>query len=152
MKTTEPLLLEQFLPYRLSVLSNRISDSIAAHYRNGFGITVAQWRVIAVLGETSEITASAVAARTAMDKVSVSRAVQGLVVKGLLRRRASQHDGRVAYLQLSTKGNKIYARIAPAALAYEASLLETLSDRERASLNRILCKLNTRVDTLSTPA
>jgi len=145
---TGSLVLDRFLPYRLSVLSNRISSSIAAHYRNGFGISIAEWRVLAVLGEAGGITAGEVALRTAMDKVGVSRAVQRLVNAGLLRRRASQRDGRIAHLELSARGRRTYTRIAPLALAYEQSLLRTLSASDRVALDRILGKLNARVAAL----
>ena len=68
--------LHEFTPYRLSVLTNRISNLIARAYTDRFGISIPQWRVIAVLGEESGITATEVVQRTAMDKVAVSRAVR----------------------------------------------------------------------------
>src|SRR5438445_5347964 len=70
--------LERFLPYRLSVLTNRISTAIARVYVRRFGLTVPEWRVMAVLGRFGEMPANAVCERTAMDKVRVSRAVARL--------------------------------------------------------------------------
>lgn len=74
-----PLYLDDFIPYRLSVLSNRISRSVAALYAERFGLTIPEWRVMAVLGleETRAgcVCANTVAERTEMDKVQVSRAV-----------------------------------------------------------------------------
>ena len=63
--------LHEFTPYRLSVLTNRISGLIARASTERFGISIPQWRVIAVLGEQNGITATEVARRTAMDKVAV---------------------------------------------------------------------------------
>ena len=74
--------LKNFLPYRLSVLSNRISSSIAREYSQRFGLGVTEWRVIAVLGRYPDLSAGEVAARTAMDKVAVSRAVARLLERG----------------------------------------------------------------------
>ena len=70
-KTLEPvrLDLDRFVPYRLSVLTNRMSDAIARHYSRRFGLTIPEWRVMAVLGQTPGLSARDVAARTAMDKV-----------------------------------------------------------------------------------
>ena len=76
----------RFLPYRLSLLSNRISQTIADLYAERFGIGVTEWRVIAVLGRYPGLSAGAVAARTAMDKVAVSRAVARLLERELVER------------------------------------------------------------------
>ncbi|TDJ24310.1 MAG: MarR family transcriptional regulator [Gammaproteobacteria bacterium] len=140
--------LHEFTPYRLSVLTNRISSLIARAYTDRFGISIPQWRVIAVLGEESGITATEVAQRTAMDKVAVSRAVQGLVKGGRVRRLASQQDGRVAKLRLTAKGQRIYNEITPLALGYEDAVLEPLTRVERGYLDAILRKLSQRLDSL----
>ncbi|TDI90390.1 MAG: MarR family transcriptional regulator [Chloroflexi bacterium] len=140
--------LHEFTPYRLSVLTNRISSLIARAYTDRFGISIPQWRVIAVLGEESGITATEVVQRTAMDKVAVSRAVQGLVKGGRVRRLASQQDGRVAKLRLTAKGQRIYNEITPLALGYEDAVLEPLTRVERGYLDAILRKLSQRLDSL----
>jgi len=136
------LRLGSFLPYRLSVLSNTVSSAIARVYAEEFGLTVWQWRVMAILGESDGLTAQEVTARTAMDKMAVSRAVSGLIEAGRLRRRASASDGRAAHLHLTAKGRRDYAEIAPRALAYERRLLAGLSADERAVLTSLLDKLD----------
>ena len=68
------------MPYRLSVLTNRVSNAIARHYSERFSLSIPEWRVIAVLGQTPGLSAREVAERTAMDKVQVSRAVQSLLM------------------------------------------------------------------------
>jgi len=140
------LVLGDFLPYRLSVLSNRVSGAIAGLYAERFAINIPQWRVMAVLGERPGLTATELSALTAMDKVAVTRAVKSLVAAGRLRREASATDGRSAHLRLTAKGDKLYARIAPLALAFEGAVLEGLSERERKQLNLILEKLAKRID------
>src|SRR5512147_221812 len=82
-----PLALDRFLPYRLSVLANTVSTSIARVYARRFGLSVPEWRVMAVLGMSPPLTAGDVCGRTAMDKVRVSRAVARLLRGGLLDRR-----------------------------------------------------------------
>ncbi|MCI4646090.1 MAG: MarR family transcriptional regulator [Hyphomonadaceae bacterium] len=135
------LSLSDFLPYRLSVLSNTISSSIAARYQSAFGLTIWQWRVMAVLGETPGLTASQVAARTAMDKVAVSRAVAGLEDVGRLQRVRDESDGRAARLNLTPEGQAVYSQIVPIALASERDLLAGLSADERGALGELLVKL-----------
>jgi len=136
--------LDHFLPYRLSVLTNRISQGLAELYAERFGISITQWRVIAVLGRERELSANEVAERTAMDKVAVSRAVARLVDEQLLQRQMHPGDRRRSVLSLSAAGKRIYAEIVPLALEYERHLLDALDADEKALLERILRKLGQR--------
>jgi DNA-binding MarR family transcriptional regulator len=133
--------LEHFLPYRLSVLSNRVSQTIAGAYARRFGIGVTEWRVIAVVGRYPGLSANAVAGRTAMDKVAVSRAVARLLDRGLLQREMHGDDRRRSVLQLSEDGYRIYDEVVPLALDCERRLLEQLSDEERATLHALIDRL-----------
>jgi DNA-binding MarR family transcriptional regulator len=133
--------LERFLPYRLSVLTNRISTAIARVYVRRFGLTVPEWRVMAVLGRFGGMSANAVCERTAMDKVRVSRAVARLAASGRLDRRIDDADRRRALLELTSQGRAVYAEIGPLALAVEARLLAHLGPADRADLARLLLKL-----------
>lgn len=134
-----------FLPYRLSVLTNRISGAIARHYSDRFDLTVPEWRTMAVLGESSELSAGEVAARTAMDKVQVSRAIARLVALKRVRRLRDGGDARVTRLSLTAKGRAIYDEIVPLALSLEELLLSALSPTERTSLETVIAKLGRQV-------
>lgn len=138
----EVLELERFLPYRLSVLSNHVSQTIANAYAERFGIGITEWRVIAVLGRYPELSANGVADRTAMDKVAVSRAVARLLRRGLIEREMHGSDRRRSVLQLSEAGYRVYDEVVPLALGYERDLLARLDDGERAMLDRLLTKLD----------
>jgi DNA-binding MarR family transcriptional regulator len=143
MNATQPAVLEldRFLPYRLSVLSNTISQAIAREYAERFELSVTEWRVIAVLGRYSDVSASEVAERTAMDKVAVSRAVASLIEAGRVRREVHGADRRRSVLALTGKGRKVYEQVAPRALATERRLVGLLDSEERRWLDRILDKL-----------
>ena len=136
-----PLKLAEFLPYRLSVLSNTISRSIAEIYDREFGLNIWQWRVMAVVGETSGVSATDVAERTAMDKVAVSRAVSGLIELGYLIREASQIDARRSVLALTKQGQSIYRQIVPLALDYEKDLLKGIEKHELEAFQNTLSQL-----------
>jgi DNA-binding MarR family transcriptional regulator len=133
--------LEHFLPYRLSVLSNRVSQEIARLYADRFALNVTEWRLLAVLGRDPDLSATELAERTAMDKVAVSRAVASLVADGRLTRKVDGLDRRRARLRLSARGYRIYDEVAPLALAYEQKLLATLAPSERATLDDLLSRL-----------
>jgi len=134
--------LDRFLPYRLSILSNRLSQIIANAYARRFGLGITEWRVIAVLGRYPGLSANGVAARTAMDKVAVSRTVARLLERGLLQRDTHDDDRRRSVLELSRDGYGIYDEVVPVALEYERRLLAPLDSDERAQLDNLLRKLN----------
>ena len=140
--------LAQFLPYRLSVLSNRVSSAIARTYSARFDLSIPEWRVTAVLGGADGLSARDVAERTAMDKVQVSRAIARLVSKKRVQRLADRSDARVTRLSLSAKGRDIYDEIAPLALALEDILVDALSAADRATLDRIMTKLGRQASLL----
>ena len=135
------LKLSQFIPYCLSVASNEISQKIALTYQQRFGIDLMQWRVLAVLGEESQISAQEVSERTAMDKVAVSRAVKKLLTANLLDREFAVEDKRRSILKLTNKGTQIYQQIVPLAKSYEERLLSQLSDTEINEFMKLLTKL-----------
>ena len=138
----EPVLeLDAYLPYRLSVASNAVSGLIARAYQDRFRLTIPQWRLICVLAEDGGMTQGQIVARTVMDKVTVSRAAQGLLKRRLVTRAEHQADGRSHVLALSHEGASLHAEIAPLALAYEAALIAGLSPDEVALLKRLLARL-----------
>lgn len=139
--SAERLALEQFLPYRLSVLSNRISRAIAKRYAEAFDLTIPEWRVIAVLGRRQGLTAKEIAEATEMDKVAVSRAVARLVAARRLVGEIDAADARRQLLWLTPQGENLHARIAPIALATEQKLLASLSVRDRAELDSLIDRL-----------
>jgi DNA-binding MarR family transcriptional regulator len=137
--------LEDFLPYRLSVASNRVSRLFARRYSEAFGISIPEWRVIAVVGRFGTLSPSAVGEATAMDKVKVSRAAAGLVARGLLRQAPDPHDGRGRLLSLTRKGVAVHQGVVPLARELAASLSRGFSRTEWAALQQALLRLNAHV-------
>ncbi|MDH4260340.1 MAG: MarR family transcriptional regulator [Gammaproteobacteria bacterium] len=140
--------LEHFLPYRLSVLSNTVSTALAGAYARRFGLSIPQWRVIAVLARAPGLSAATVAERTAMDKVAVSRALADLVRSGRVRRALARSDRRRSVLTLTARGRNVYTRIVPYALEYERQLLSELAPSEQSLFNIVLTRLQRRAGLL----
>jgi DNA-binding MarR family transcriptional regulator len=136
------LRLDTFIPYRLSVASNAVSSRIAESYRKRFGLKIAEWRLIAILAESDQMTPQALGEATRMDKISVSRAAAALVVRELVCVKDNPSDGRSHYLLLTDSGRSLHAEIAPAALAMEAELLTDFTREERAILDKLLRRLS----------
>ena len=134
--------LADFMPYRLSVTTNIVSDLIAGRYRSQFGLKVPEWRVMAVLGDAGALTQRALAGGTRMDKVAVNRACKVLEERGLAARSPNAHDGRSHHLELTSAGRAMFDRIMPMALDMETRLFACLSAREAELLKATLGKLD----------
>ena len=145
------LILEDFLPYRLSILSNTVSSTIAGAYNKRFALSIPEWHVIAVLGRFPGLSAVDVAERTQMDKVAVSRAVSKLIKTGRVDRQFADADRRRSILHLSDKGRKVHDEIAPLALKFEEDLLLGLSNKEIQTLNVLMERLLAKARLLGTP-
>jgi DNA-binding MarR family transcriptional regulator len=136
--------LERFLPFRLSVLANRVTRAVARIYTRDFQLSAPEWRTMAVLGRYGAMTANSVVEQTAMDKVRVSRSVARLLASGRITRRTDPEDRRRAILDLTPEGRAIYAKVVPMALAVENDLVADLTVEERGQLEEIVRKLEQR--------
>ncbi|MDH3532105.1 MAG: MarR family transcriptional regulator [Gammaproteobacteria bacterium] len=147
----QELILEDFLPYRLSVLSHTISTTIAKVYEQRFGLSIPEWRVIAILGRFPGLSAVEVADRTMMDKVAVSRAVTRLIKNGRIDRQFADADRRRSILNLSDAGRQVHNEVAPLALAFEHDLLQDISAEDYEKFNRVLERLLAKARLLGAP-
>jgi DNA-binding MarR family transcriptional regulator len=143
------LRLQDYLPYRLSVAANAVSKLIARAYEDRFDLKIPEWRLIAVLAEEGPLTPQALCERTIMDKVTVTRAAQGLLKRSLLKREPNSSDGRSHRLVLTASGERLYGQIAPLALEYEAQLLAGVEQREIKTLEHQLRQLEQAAGALS---
>lgn len=137
----DDLILEDFLPYRLAITSHTVSTNIARIYEKRFGVSIPEWRVIAILGRFPGLSAVEVAERTLMDKVAVSRAVSKLIKNGRIDREFADADRRRSILNLSAQGRQVHNEIAPLALQFERELLQDISDDDYETFSTILEQL-----------
>ncbi len=145
---SEELKLDQFLPYRLAILSHTVSTTIAHVYDKRFGLSIPEWRVIAILGRFPGLSAVEVAERTLMDKVAVSRAVTKLIKNGRIDRQFADADRRRSILNLSEEGRRVHNEVAPLALQFERDLIEGFDEGEREQLDGLIDQLLDRARSL----
>lgn len=139
--TDSSLPLERFLPYRLSRLDNEISQGLERLYGPSFGLSIAQWRMLAAIARLQPTSATELVAYSVMDKVTISRAIADLDRRGLVRREVDPRDRRRAQLWLTAEGARIHDRIAPLAIAFERSLVKGFTRAELEAFNRGVDKL-----------
>lgn len=144
-----PLRLDEFLPYRLNVVANLVSQALSRIYVDRYGIGVPEWRILVTLGEFEAMTAKAVGAHSHMHKTKVSRAVSALEKRKLVVRRENRADRREAFLSLTPAGRAIYRELAPGALEFARRLFETIEPADRTAFERAIDRLTERSRTLA---
>lgn len=131
--------LERFLPYRLSLLANTVSKTLALAYQD-YGLNRTQWRVLAVLA-SGKANAQNISDKTLMDKTTISRVVKTLLERGLVRRCAGHRDGRISPLSLTKQGQDTFAAILPHAYQIETQIFTKLDTNQRKNLETIIAIL-----------
>jgi DNA-binding MarR family transcriptional regulator len=134
--------IRELLSYRLHQVANLLSRGAEMRYRREFGVSLWEWRTIALLGGSPEAQSLNELARAAsVDKAQMSRVVSGLRTRKLVSREADATDGRGIRLSLTRTGMKLYQRLIDAAAERNSAFLGCLTARERASLDLIMTKL-----------
>jgi DNA-binding MarR family transcriptional regulator len=133
--------LDQYLTYRLHVLTKRSDRGIGEMYRHKLDISLPEARVIASVGAFGPFSIMDLARHTHLDKSQASRAAEALLRQGLLARSASEEDGRIVLIALTPEGRALYRKILPIARKWNDGLLACLSDSERQTFERLLDKV-----------
>ena len=130
----EPFALDGFLPYRVAVLAGRLSREFSRIYQQRFGLSRAEWRVMAHLSQEAEVSVREIHARVDMDKSKVSRAATRLEEAGIVTKRISDRDRRLVVLALTDKGTAMMSELAEAARDYQAEVMDRLGPEAAAFL------------------
>ncbi len=133
--------LHDFLPYKLSILSQTVSQLIAQEYENRYNLTMHQWRCLVIINSHENVTAKDICGHTLLDKMTVSRAVRSLANRKLITLVPSKDDARKQMISLSAIGLRIYDEVIPIAQKYESTILSTLTIDEKEGLDSTIKKL-----------
>lgn len=140
--------LETFLPFVLNQAAEALSRAFQPAYREAFGLTRTQWRVLAIAGRYDAITSRDICAIAHEEKSRVSRAVAALEAEGLLRKTVSAHDKRTENLSLTEKGEEMRRTLGQAALRFDMALGAALGEANVEHLRLLLTELRKRTDRL----
>lgn len=142
------LTLERYMPYRLSIVSNKVSSIVAQTYKDKFALSITEWRIMAVLGEYPRVSADEISVKTQIEKSLISRALSQLLKRKLVVRNIAKEDKRRSEITLSETGYEVYAEIVPLSLQYETALLNCLSCDEQALFSDFIERLYQHAKTL----
>ncbi len=141
----------KFVPFRMNRLAAEISTALSSEYRDRYGIEIPEWRVIATLGfREGPCTAQYIVQSTRTHKSTISRAVTGLLERGLIERVESPADRREYSLQLSREGKTLYHGMIPRLLNREREILSCLSASELRQFENALSKIEQSLNLVQT--
>ncbi len=147
-KTPERFNLESFFPYLVRIYYRAVSHAVTSIYERDYGLTVSEWRAMAVLGNDQPLSAGEIVTRSSIDKVRVSRAIAGLTKAGYLERRVDEDDRRKVALQLTRSGQAVFEELVGKVLVLEDQILAGLSDEEKEQLVNLMARVRTNAEAL----
>lgn len=133
--------LDGFLAYQVSVLADRLSHEFARKYRSKFGLSRAEWRVMAHLSQQPSVSVREVASQANLDKPKVSRAVARLETAGHIRKQTAENDRRLVVLSLTAQGRKLVDDLVPLAHQFEAEVMARIDSEAGEQFRRALAAL-----------
>ena len=130
-----------YIPYQLNMLSERASQQLAEFYKK-MGVTVVQWRIMALIDLDHDLSSIQISQHTMLDKSRVARALDKLIDDGLVHRTVNQQDKRAYILELTEKGQSLYEKIARQAEYINFRLNSSLSNEEREAIEIAFIKFD----------
>jgi DNA-binding MarR family transcriptional regulator len=134
--------ISDLLSYRVHVVANLLSRGAELRYRREFGVSLWEWRTIALLGAAQEpLSLGHLAHAAGIDKSQMSRVVSGLAKRRIVLREAHPGDARGVRLTLTRTGRKLYDGLIRAAAERDDAFRNCLSAKEKDVFERVLTKL-----------
>jgi DNA-binding MarR family transcriptional regulator len=143
-RTSVPL--EHWIGYRFSLISARLGNFIAQMYASRHDLTMPAWRSLAVIARHQPLTATQLGKLTSSDPYKVTRAIELLVRRGLIRRDNDRADRRRASLRLTAQGRKVYQDIEKFVVRVERELTSAFNARELSALRQSLDTLDRQLE------
>jgi len=144
--TNEKFELDQYLPYQFVKLAKKMADAGNAEFAAPFNVSLAEWRILAIIGQAGEISSRGLPSRTFMDKSKVSRALIKLEAKKLIARQPNNRDNRSAILRFTARGTELYNMLVRLAQNWEAELISIFDEKEYYALIESLAKLEAKIE------
>ena len=137
-----PLDLSEHLPYLINRVGSALVARFSADALAGARLSIASWRVLAVLSSNGGLRQTDLAEMTSIDASTLSRLITRLVHEGLVRRTRSQKDNREVAVALTRKAETLLAKLVPVAAGLQNAATQRLSKRDLATLKRVLRKMH----------
>lgn len=129
------------LSQRLLVLAKMIERVASRKLQEGFGVSVAQWRVLAFVCMSGQATASFIGDSAEVDPAEISRAVKTLVDRKLVTREFEPGNRKTLIIAPTAEGRELFLKIRHQRQDYFSRITQSLSPSSKAGVNRALTRI-----------
>jgi DNA-binding MarR family transcriptional regulator len=136
---------QDHLPHRLQLLSKMIDRQTARQLQQEFGISLAEWRVLAFICSAGPATAAQIGNASAIDRAEVSRAVARLEDAALIDRRTDPAHRKRMILEPSATGRELFGRIRDRRRAYFDTIMSGIPPETRSTVDAALRTMAVRL-------
>jgi DNA-binding MarR family transcriptional regulator len=133
--------LDNYLPYLVNRVGTIIADQWGGEQLAPFRLSIAMWRVMAVLASNGGQRQIDLADLTSIEVSTLSRLVTRLVRMGIVSRTRSASSTREVVVKLTAKGKAQVARLVPAARDYETAAIAGVAPEELAAVKNALRRM-----------
>jgi len=133
--------LESLVSFRLRLLANLYTKASASAYERGFGLTLNEWRIIALLSSGGKLSISRLADQAQFDRGLTTRVIATLIQHQFVKKERDSQDGRGEIASLTVQGQELVSEVTPLAAQRNEELLSCLTKNERVIFDSILNKL-----------
>jgi DNA-binding MarR family transcriptional regulator len=139
---------DDYVAVLVIAIANRLTRGASKYYRKTWNIGVVEWRIMISLGHKSGRAIGEIAEATDVDRGAVSRSVELLEERGLVRTEAG--GGRINLVKLTPKGKSVLQRLRAAGRHREERLMASFDAEEKTLLRALLGRLLAQVDFMNT--
>jgi DNA-binding MarR family transcriptional regulator len=127
--------------FRINYLGLRFNLPVYGWIEERYGLVRPEYVVLYALHLQDGIAAKDVVASAGFPKNTISRAIQKLLRRRLIRRASDARDRRSYVLRLTAEGRRILDETVPPMVAWEKRMLSVLSREEQLVLSKVLARL-----------
>jgi len=134
----------QFIDDYFSYLLWQAAHGVAGQIREDVraaGIPTPIWRSLVGLYDSDGMTVGDLAAAVSVLQPTMTKVIDRMERDGYVTRKTGRDDRRKTLIHITPEGKKLIRDLLPVAKAHERALLENYSDKEVATLKRMLREL-----------
>jgi DNA-binding MarR family transcriptional regulator len=114
----------------------------------GFNVTPEQWSVLGSLLEIDGIHQSLLGKKTAKDRHNITRMLNLLEKRGLIRRERHRTDKRLLLVYLTEEGRELTTKLVPVVTEFLQLALSGLTQSDLGQMKRTLAQIATNLETI----
>ena len=130
-----------WLSFRLNFIAFRFNDPVYRWIETRYGLVRPEFVALYAVGLREGVAAKNIVASSGLPKNTLSRAVQKLLQRRLLKRESDPKDLRSYVLHLTAAGRKIFDETMPLMVQHQSTMLSGLSEDEQQQLCMLMDKL-----------